>query len=294
MMFNGGKQVSIIMPTYNRAKLIGESIQSIINQTYQNWQLIIVDDGSEDDTDRVVFDFKENRIEFIKTKRTGIGGRLKNIGLQKATGELIAFLDSDDLWHPTKLEKQVHALMQYPDAGFCLVGGYNFKTINVPIDFFYKTRTGLKYGDVYLDFFKSEVSAFTQALMLRKESLAVVNAFKEQKMFSDADFLITLAMNFKAVIVYEPLVFRRIHNTNWIDNNWIKSYYEGKEMIDEHKHRLPKPLYRDALFRLFINFGESYLQRGKRSLAIGKFIGAWRYRPLTLIPLKKIAKSIIG
>ena len=109
--------VSIIMPTYNRAGFISETIQSVIDQNWQNWELIIIDDGSDDNTSQVVSNFTDPRIKYNTCIHTGID-YCRNIGLQKSTGELIAFIDSDDLWSPLKLEAQVNILSGYPEAGF--------------------------------------------------------------------------------------------------------------------------------------------------------------------------------
>src|SRR5262245_21012221 len=108
-------KVSIILPTYNRAKLIMETIESVLNQTYSNLELIIIDDGSNDNTEELITQIQDERIKFHKAGRIGIVGKIKNIGIEKATGDLIAFIDSDDLWAKTKLEKQIAALQQYPD-----------------------------------------------------------------------------------------------------------------------------------------------------------------------------------
>src|SRR4026209_101684 len=110
---NNEPKVSIILPTYNRAGLIMETIRSILEQTYANWELIIIDDGSDDDTEKLVTQIKDERIQFHKAGRIGIVGKIKNIGIEKSNGELIAFIDSDDLWAETKLEKQIAALQQY-------------------------------------------------------------------------------------------------------------------------------------------------------------------------------------
>ena len=131
------------MPTYNRANYIGETIESVRNQTYNNWELIIVDDGSEDNTGEIISRIKDERIRFYKAGRIAINGKIKNIGIEKANGELIAFIDSDDLWAETKLEKQVAALQEYPEAAFSLTGGFNFRDVNQPIDFFYQAKRGL-------------------------------------------------------------------------------------------------------------------------------------------------------
>jgi glycosyltransferase involved in cell wall biosynthesis len=283
--------VSIIMPTYNRADLIIATIKSIKEQIYSNWELIIVDDGSDDNTEEVVTEIKDARIHFIKAGRIGIGGRIKNIGLGKANGEYIAFNDSDDLWDKTKLEKQVAALHDYREAGFCLTGGYNFKNVAEPIDHFYKQREGVRFDNVFTAIFKSEVAVFTQALMIRRSCLDVVGRFKEERSFSDFDFIVSLAKRFKAVILYEPLVFRRLHDENYISSTWEKSYYEGEAMIRKNKDELPAKIYNDALFRLYTNFGESCLRHKESGKAVGKFLTAWKYKPLSLIPFKKTVKA---
>ena len=99
--------VSIIMPSYNTAQYISETIQSVINQSYQNWELIIVDDCSTDDTDIVVEKIKDPRIKYTKNERNLGAAISRNRALRIANGRWIAFLDSDDLWKPEKLEKQI-------------------------------------------------------------------------------------------------------------------------------------------------------------------------------------------
>lgn len=99
--------VSIIMPSYNTAKFIPETIQSVLAQTYTNWELIIVDDCSADDTDAVVAGFPDPRIRYLKNERNSGAAVSRNYALREAKGRWIAFLDSDDLWEPEKLEKQV-------------------------------------------------------------------------------------------------------------------------------------------------------------------------------------------
>lgn len=99
--------VSIIMPSYNTAQYIAKTIQSVIDQTYQNWELIIVDDCSTDDTDILVGRIKDPRIKYIKNEKNSGAAVSRNRALREAKGKWIAFLDSDDLWKPDKLEKQI-------------------------------------------------------------------------------------------------------------------------------------------------------------------------------------------
>jgi len=103
--------ISVIMPAYNAARFIAQSIESVLDQTYTNWELIIVDDGSTDNTKEIVSDFekKDSRIKYIY-QRNGKQGKARNKGIENAKGELIAFLDAEDILIPTMLEKQLALL----------------------------------------------------------------------------------------------------------------------------------------------------------------------------------------
>ena len=106
--------VSIIMPSWNTAKFISKSIQSVLNQTYTNWELIIVDDCSTDDTDKVVKSFLTDvRVKYFKNKTNSGAALTRNRALREANGEWIAFLDSDDLWMPEKLKKQIDFMQKH-------------------------------------------------------------------------------------------------------------------------------------------------------------------------------------
>jgi len=114
--------VSIIMPSYNTARFIGETINSVLSQTYTNWELIIVDDCSTDNTDEVVGSFlSDERIRYLKNEKNSGAAVSRNYALREAKGKWIAFLDSDDIWLPEKLEKQI---------GFMTDNGYKFSYTN--------------------------------------------------------------------------------------------------------------------------------------------------------------------
>lgn len=103
--------ISVIMPAYNAAKFIAESINSVIAQTYTHWELIIVDDGSEDDLKIIVekFSDKDTRIKYVYQQNSK-QGKARNTGIENAKGELIAFIDADDIWKPQLLEKQIELI----------------------------------------------------------------------------------------------------------------------------------------------------------------------------------------
>jgi len=112
--------VSIITPTYNHEKFIGKCIESVLSQTYSNWEQIIIDDGSSDKTEEIIAEYKDNRIKYIKQKNVGIYNLNKtyNKALQLSKGDLVAVLEGDDFWPSEKLETQIK-VFEDPEVGLC-------------------------------------------------------------------------------------------------------------------------------------------------------------------------------
>lgn len=111
--------ISIILPTYNRANYLAQAVQTVLEQTYPHWELWVIDDGSVDDTAKIMATFSDQRIHYLYQPNQGRSAA-RNLGLSLAQGEQIAFLDDDDWYFPHKLEKQVLFLEQHPQLG--LVG----------------------------------------------------------------------------------------------------------------------------------------------------------------------------
>ena len=107
--------VSIITPTYNKSNLLKETIISVLKQTYKNFEHLIIDDGSTDNSRDIVESFKVNRIKYILQDHTGVPAAGRNTGIKIAKGKYIAFLDHDDLWFPQKLEKQIQKFKENKD-----------------------------------------------------------------------------------------------------------------------------------------------------------------------------------
>ena len=141
--------VSIVVPVYNAAKYVAETVMSVVNQTYSNWELLLVDDGSTDGSGEIIKSLaKEDnmgRIKVLFPKEHGTAARARNYGISNASGRYIAFLDADDLWEKSKLERQMEFL-QLNKAGFVFTG-YEFanadgeglgKIVKVPETLSYK------------------------------------------------------------------------------------------------------------------------------------------------------------
>jgi len=113
--------VSVVIPTYNRAYIIGDALQSALAQTYRDFEIVVVDDGSSDNTREVIESFQDSKIRYIRHDRNRGCSAAANTGIEAARGSIVAFLDSDDQWKPEYLELQVRFLSRHPQVGvvFC-------------------------------------------------------------------------------------------------------------------------------------------------------------------------------
>ncbi len=120
--------VSVILPTFNRGGYLEHAVRSVIDQTYQDFELIIWDDGSTDQTEELVRSFREKRIQYFCEQNQGVA-YARNQAISKSHGELIAFLDSDDAWRPEKLSKQVRAMESFPHVDLLFSDFLNFDVV---------------------------------------------------------------------------------------------------------------------------------------------------------------------
>lgn len=216
--------VSIIMPAYNAEVYIEESIRSVLTQSYTNWELIVVDDGSTDTTTDKIRMFNDPRIRLIHAGRVGILGAVRNIGLKHAQGAFIAFMDSDDLYEPDALETLLSHLLTHEDCtavyGFYREIDEEGRLLEKQPEFLIPDRMCLgayRTPDTYRHTWKHiltcDVRNAVQGLMLRKETLARVGLQSEYFKWPDYVFYIKLFIDHFDGVQYTPHhVFRyRIH-----------------------------------------------------------------------------------
>lgn len=286
--------VSIIMPTYNRAGLIEETVRSIQQQTWPHWELLIVDDGSDDDTEQIIKNMADQRILFFKNWKTENSQLPKNYGIQQAKGELLAFADSDDLWAPDKLQKQIAALELYPLAGFCLANGADFITPGNPISYFYTQRSGLRYDDLFIAFFRSELATVVPTLMVKKLVIESLGYLNPSSLIPDVAFILKLAFHHKGIILYEPLFYRRVHPFSYSNMHRADRHRAGIHLAKSYKKEVPAMILKEWLFRSHIRFGDECLQYSQVPTALREFFLAWKQKPLSIIPMKKMIKSALA
>ena len=142
--------VSIIMPTYNCAKFIKETIESVLNQTYENWELVIVDDCSNDNTEEIVESFNDKRIKYHKLEKNSGAAVARTTAMKMAIGNYMAFLDSDDLWKKEKLEKQLE-FMKKNNYNFTCTAYEQIDEEGNKLNKVIKTKKKANYNRILLD-----------------------------------------------------------------------------------------------------------------------------------------------
>jgi glycosyltransferase involved in cell wall biosynthesis len=204
--------VSVIIPNYNYAHYLPAAIDSVLGQSYPNLEMIVVDDGSQDDSEEIVKQFGE-RVRFIKQQNQGVA-MARNRGVSVSKGQLIAFLDADDLWLPSKLEKQVQRILDDAEIGLvhCALEEIDSEGKSL--------RTDISGMDGWV---AKEMLLFRQTVirgsgscgLVPRETFDLVGGFDSRlSTAADWDFCYRVALRQRVSFVPEPLVKYRIHTSN--------------------------------------------------------------------------------
>ncbi|VXD23286.1 glycosyltransferase [Planktothrix paucivesiculata] len=165
--------ISVIIPVYNGEKTIKETILSVLNQTFKDWELIIINDGSTDSTMEIIAQIQNSRIRVFNCENAGLA-KSRNRGIDHAQGEFISFLDSDDLWTTDKLETQFQALKKHPEAAVA----YSWTDyIDQSNQFLHSGRHITKHGNVYSELLVCNFLENGSNALIRKQVFAHVGQF---------------------------------------------------------------------------------------------------------------------
>ena len=196
--------VSVIIPSYNRSYIIKESIESVLNQTYSNLELIIVDDGSTDNTKDMVLSIDDKLVNYYKFKENKGACAARNFGLKKAKGEYIAFQDSDDLWYPNKLEVQLNNMTNNnSDFDFSLL-----KIIEDDVQVILPTENqieSIKKGNVFDELCNGNFIS-TQTFIVKHSKIKHDRFDESLPRFQDWDFILRIIPSLKTSFTNELLV----------------------------------------------------------------------------------------
>jgi glycosyltransferase involved in cell wall biosynthesis len=255
-------EISVIIPTYNRAAMVVEAVESVLAQEMSEFELIVIDDGSTDDTETRLGIFG-SRLHYFKQQNAGVS-RARNRGLEIARAPLVAFLDSDDLWLPAKLRVQHKYMVEHPDVLICQTEELwlrNGRRVNP------KIRHQKPSGDIFqrsLDLCLVSPSA----VMARQELFARIGCFDETlPVAEDYDLWLRAAVDYPVPLLLEPLVIKRggrldqLSAGSSIDRHRIKAL---EKLLDSD--RLSTKQYQwtwETLQRKCKIYGQGCLKRGK-------------------------------
>ena len=225
--------VSVVLPTYNRSTLIAGAIQSVLDQTWNDFELIVVDDASTDDTADVVAAMTDPRIRLLRLAENGRQSVARNRGVAAARSDLIAFQDSDDAWLPTKLAKLMEALAAAPAGTGAAYTAFE-RIAGDSVTYIPARDVSPRDGDILPALlFRNLVS--TQTLLVRKDLLEMIGGFDEaMTRDEDWDLVIRLAQVTRFALVDEAMV-RVIDHPGSVTHNVPAGLAARRQMLEKHR-----------------------------------------------------------
>ncbi|MCI8782075.1 MAG: glycosyltransferase family 2 protein [Dorea sp.] len=235
--------VSVVIPSYNRCDRIMRAVQSVLSQTYLNLEVIIVDDGSNDNTDELVNSIDDDRVKYIKLHSNGGACHARNVGISESKGDYIAFQDSDDFWHPDKLEKQVKTLIK---TGADVLG-CSYEQYLEDGRVFVKTVP----NDIESGFCKVDQVAgnalFGTPTIIAKADIIKANLFDESlPRFQDFELILRLIQKNRIYFLNDSLVDAYVQN-NSITQNYAKLIQAEEIILSKHAEVIEKYSSQKAL-----------------------------------------------
>lgn len=277
--------ISVIIPTYNCDKYIGEALDSVIRQTYTDYEIIVIDDGSTDST-RAVIENNYHTVRYYYLENSGVAAA-RNFGISKARGELIAFLDADDVWLPEKLEKQVVLFEADKTVGMVFTENSFFNEEGKTSDKANK-RDRLMSGDIIKNIFLHSY-VVTSTVMVRKKVFDTVGSFEVGLTVAEDDNMwMRIGMNYGIELLDEPMTMYRLtegslSRTKQNIFNGVKASIEIiRNKYPDLYNRLGKAAIRKKYYELFFSEGYHYFSQGMPKEARSNFIKSYLNSPLDL------------
>ncbi len=228
--------ISVVMPCFNVEKYILASMQSILNQTFNNFELIIIDDGSTDQTAKIISGIKDNRIKLIKHRHNLGNYPARNTGISYASGKYIAMMDADDVALPNRLEVQFTYLEDHKRVGAI---GSHFKFIDQHSNHLYKCESPTDYKNFKIFLLRNNCM-LQSSIMVRRHLVRKYNLFynTQYRYAADYDFVWRCSCHFPIFNIPEVLVHYRIHNNQISGSQWEAQHALGRQIREEQFHRL--------------------------------------------------------
>jgi len=218
--------ISVILPTYNRADYLKESIGSVIGQKDVDLELLVIDDGSTDETQALLESFEDDRISYYRLPHTGRLSAMKNFAIDRSSGEFLAFMDSDDLWTPGKLARQYEVLKTNPGLGFSLTDITVFRDGVTLKEYTYHTQGSVQCAHIFPWIVEKGFLVYNPTLLLHKRCLEHTGYFDENLRSGCLNFNMRLAYHYQCGVFFEPMLLRRLHGSNISEEKKFQNYDE--------------------------------------------------------------------
>ena len=287
---------TVIIPTYNAAEWLKESIDSVLRQTFRDYELIVVDDGSTDNTSSVVNAFGDKRIRYFYKPNGGVASA-RHMGIDMATGEYIAFLDSDDLWPESYLQSMVSALEKATDYGLA----YTAMTVVYPDGTVTKhfRATDCVSGWVTSELFHRHF-IWPQATVLRRSSLDNFRWDESLTTGSDYDGFLRLSLQAQFLFVPSVEITRRVRKDSLGVHSFSSKVNCNKIRVQERfyyrlggKDRIPKAKAMRRIARTYMHTAKCYYSQQARRASVHLFRQALSYNLFDLRIITGLLKAVM-
>lgn len=289
---SGDPEVSIIIPVYDQKRLLVEALDTIHSQTFDDFEVIIVDDGSSVEFAKITETYDDS-VSLISHDQNKGAAAARNTGMEAAKGNYIAFLDADDLWRPTKLEKQLAAFEHGGDDLGLVYTGF----IQYEVDGTTWTRHPSVEGYIYVEELERDQIHPTSTVMIRRECIDTVGGFDPQlPSRQDYDLWIRITERFSVSYVDEILVEKR-EQTDSISKNFERRIEGDRAVLQKVRGRIDQfdRTTRNRILSYHYHvLGRDYESNGNRYLAIKHLLLSIRYYPFRPISWAILAITILG
>ena len=284
------RKISVVIPTCNRAHFLQAAIQSVLNQTFQDFEIIIVDDASEDGTEQVIRSFDDSRIRSIRHESNRGQGATRNAGVRQASGEYVALLDDDDEWLPQKLEKQTVLLDKAPArVGLVYTG---FWKIDAGTGRLIASAIPEKRGYVFNDMCADNWIGTCSTVLLRRRCFETTGLFDEGLTAgADYDMWLRISKEYDIEYIREPLVVYRVHGDRISTN--CDSLIRGREEL-LRKHGSIFAMKPKNYSKLYLFLGVQYCNNNNVKKARESFLKAIKIYPFEIRHYFNLCLSLLG
>jgi len=277
--------LSVVIPAYNATGFIGRALDSVLSQSVKAMEVIVVDDGSVDDLEAFIEEHYSSQVVYVRQSNAG-AAKARNRGVESARGELIAFLDADDYWHPRKLEYQIAAFQEIEDLGLCYTGCYTTEELgDEQLDLSDTDDSSPilieEFSDIFLDPYFG-----TPGVVLRRDYFHEVGGFDESfHRAEDVELWLRFSYNYRVAHIPAELFVVDVRDEGLSMSGGTAIYVDNLAIIDKFCSQHPefvksgKSVIRKARQDVHLQWGRYFLYRNENVEARRKFLHAFLMLP---------------